>query len=56
MFFIDKNYLKISQFKEQALLSKKLAQLNYDAPFEIKDTSDYYSREVSTEISPLIMD
>jgi DNA polymerase-1 len=34
---LDKNYLKIIRFKEQALLSKKLAQLKCDAPLIIKD-------------------
>jgi DNA polymerase-1 len=37
---LDKNYLKITKFKEQALLSKKLAQLNYDAPLDVKNFSE----------------
>jgi len=37
---LDKNYLKITKFKEQALLSKNLAQLKYDAPFDIGDLSE----------------
>jgi DNA polymerase-1 len=36
---LDKNYLKITKFKEQALLSKSLAQLKCDAPFDIGDLS-----------------
>ena len=37
---LDKNYLKITKFEEQALLSKKLAQLKYDAPLHLGDPSE----------------
>jgi len=37
---LNKNYLKILKFKDQALLSKKLAQLKLDAPFKIKDINE----------------
>jgi len=37
---LDKNYSKIFKLKDQALLSKKLAQLKLDAPFEIKDVDE----------------
>ncbi|NCO15231.1 MAG: DNA polymerase I, partial [Parcubacteria group bacterium] len=37
---LDKNYLKITKFKEQALLSKNLAQLKCDAPLDVRDLSE----------------
>jgi len=37
---LDKNFIKISRYKEQALLSKKLAQVRFDAPLTIKDLSE----------------
>ncbi|MBN2197867.1 hypothetical protein JW698_01565 [Candidatus Wolfebacteria bacterium] len=37
---LDKNYIKIDNFKEQALLSKKLAIIERQAPLEIKNLSE----------------
>lgn len=37
---LDKNFVKISKFKEQALLSKNLAIIKRDAPLDIKDLSE----------------
>ncbi len=37
---LDKNYLKITKFKDQVLLSKNLVQLKCDAPFDIGDLSE----------------
>ncbi len=37
---LEKNYMKIEKFKEQALLSKKLALIKRDSPLEIKALSE----------------
>lgn len=47
---LEKIYPKIIKFKEQALLSKKLAQLKCDAPLIIKDLSELKYEELPKEI------
>jgi len=37
---LDKNFVKIEKFREQALLSKRLAIIKYDAPLDVKRISD----------------
>lgn len=37
---LDKNFLKISKFKEQALLSKNLGTIKCDAPLDIENLSE----------------
>lgn len=47
---LEKIYPKIVKFKEQALLSKKLAQLKCDAPLIIKDLSELKYERLPKEI------
>lgn len=47
---LEKIYPKIVKFKEQALLSKKLAQLKCDAPLIIKDPSELKYEGLPKEI------
>ena len=47
---LEKIYPKIIKFKEQALLSKKLAQLKCDAPLVIKDLSELKYEGLPKEI------
>jgi DNA polymerase-1 len=46
---LDKNYLKITKFKDQALMSKKLATLRADANFNIKDISELEYKRLPKE-------
>jgi len=46
---LNKNYPKILKFKDQALLSKKLGALEFDAPFNIKDISELKYKDLPKE-------
>ena len=46
---LDKNYLKIEKFKEQAMLSKQLAIIKRDAPVNIGDVSELKYNDLPKE-------